>query len=178
MSPPLRVRSNQVDRRRTHVSLPVVGAFYPQLARRDNRGGVQAVMGTSRRVFGIGVAWAVLWLAFWGIVVGVIAVLDPDSIDPGEPLMFVAIFGPMGLLTGIAFGILLTIREHGRTARDLPLMRAAGWGILSTAIVQVAYLGHGDAGLAANIKMALLFAAFGGVVTTAWLVMARRWSRG
>jgi hypothetical protein len=135
-------------------------------------------MGTSRRVFGIGVVWAVLWLAFWGIVAGVIAVLDPDSIDPGEPLMFVFVFGPMGLLTGVAFGILLTIREKGRIVVDLPMARVAGWGILSTAVVQLAYLGHGDAGLAANIMMALLFAAFGGVVTAVWLVMARRWSRG
>ena len=135
-------------------------------------------MGTSRRVFGIGVAWAVLWLAFWGIVAGVIAVLDPDSIDPGEPLMLVAIFGPMGLLTGIAFAILLTLRANGRKVIDLPLIHVACWGILSTAVVQLAYLGHGDAGLAANIQMALLFAAFGGVVTAVWLVMARRWSRG
>lgn len=136
------------------------------------------MIGTSRRVAGIGVAWAVLWLAFWGIVAGVIAVLDPDSIDPGEPLMFVAIFGPMGLLTGVVFAVLLTIWENVRTIADLPLTRVACWGILSTAVVQLAYLGHGDAGLAANIKMALLFAAFGGVVTTVWLVMARRWSRG
>ena len=135
------------------------------------------MIGTSRRVFGIGVAWAVLWLAFWGIVAGVIAVLDPDSIDPGEPLMFVVIFGPMGLLTGVVFGILLTIRENVRTVADLPLTRVACWGILSTAVVQLAYLGHGDAGLGANIQMALLFAAFGGVVTTVWLLMARRWSR-
>ena len=92
--------------------------------------------------------------------------------------MLVAIFGPMGLLTGIAFAVLLTLRANGRKVLDLPLIRVACWGTLSTAVVQLAYLGHGDAGLAANIQMALLFAAFGGVVTTVWLVMARRWSRG
>jgi len=134
--------------------------------------------GAWRRVAGIGVAWATLWLAFWASVLGMIAIVDPDSIDPGEPLMFAFVFGPMGLLTGVAFGMLLTIRERGRTVFDVPMARVAGWGILSTAVVQLAYLGHGDAGLAANIRMALLFAAFGGVVTTAWLVLARRWSRG
>lgn len=77
--------------------------------------------------------------------------------------MLVAIFGSMGLLTGVAFGVLVSIWESGRAVIDLPLTRVAGWGILSTAIVQLAYLGHGDAGLPANIKMALLFSA----ITTA-----------
>ncbi len=31
--------------------------------------------------------------------------------------------------------------------------------------------------LAANIKMALFFSAFGSVIPIAWLVMERRWSR-
>ena len=49
--------------------------------------------------------------------------------------------------------------------------------MIGSAIVQLAYLNHGDVGLAANIRMALLFCAFGGVVTMVWVVMARRWSR-
>ena len=47
--------------------------------------------------------------------------------------------------------------------------------ILGSAIVQMAYLGHGDAGLVANIKMALLFSAIGGVIAIAWLAIARAW---
>ena len=131
-----------------------------------------------RRVLGIGLAWALVWLAFWTIVGVMIGIVDPDSIDPGEPMGMVAVFGPMGLFTGVVFGLLVSIGRGGRTTRDLSLLRAAGWGILSTALVQVAYLGHGDQGLAANITMALLFSAFGGVVTMVWLVMARRWSHG
>jgi hypothetical protein len=38
---------------------------------------------------------------------------------------------------------------------------------------RLAYLGHGDQGLAANIKMALLFTACGGVVTLVWFAIAR-----
>ena len=45
---------------------------------------MESVARTSRRVLGIGVAWAALWLGFWLILLGVIGVLDPDSIDPGE----------------------------------------------------------------------------------------------
>ena len=136
---------------------------------------MDAVLAASRRVLGIGVAWAILWLGFWMILLGIIAVLDPDSIDPGEgALGMAAIFGPMGPLTGMVFGVLLV--RSGRSTADAPWIPVAGWGLLATAIVQVLYLGHGDAGLAANTLMALLFTAFGGLVTTVWLAIAR--SRG
>lgn len=134
------------------------------------------VISTLRRVFGIGVTWAIVWLSFWTIVGGSIAVVDPDSIDPGEGSMFIVIFGSMGFFSGIAFGILLSIAGRGRTITDLSLARVAAWGMLGCAIVQVGYLGHGDQGLAANIQMALLFSAFGGLVTTVWILMARKWS--
>jgi hypothetical protein len=139
------------------------------LAMRNNTGAV-------RRVLGIGLAWATLWLALWTIVVVMIGVLDPDSIDPGEgPMVMLSILGPMGLFSGVAFGILLSIADRGRSAVDRSMIRVAAYGILASAIVQLPYLGHGDSGLAANIQMAMLFCAFGGLVTLAWLVMAR-WS--
>ncbi len=47
--------------------------------------------------------------------------------------------------------------------------------MLGCAIVQLGYLGHGDQGLAANIMVAALFSAVGGVVTLMWLVMVRPW---
>ena len=129
-----------------------------------------------RRVLGIGLAWATLWLALWAIVVVMIGVLDPDSIDPGEgPMVMLSILGPMGLFSGVAFGILLSTADRGRAGIDRSTIRVAGCGILATAIVQLPYLGHGDQGLTANIQMALLFCAFGGLVTLAWLVMTR-WS--
>jgi hypothetical protein len=128
-------------------------------------------------VLGIGLSWGILWLSFWGIVGLVIGVVDPDSIDPGEEWLIVAVFGPMGLFSGIVLGILLSIAERGRTLLDHSVMRVAGWGTLASAIVQSAHLGHGDRGLAANIKMALLFSAIGGIVTIVWLLTARSWWR-
>ena len=130
-----------------------------------------------RRVVGIGAGWAIVWLLFWTVVGLTIAAVDPDSIDPGEPVMMVVILGPMGLLSGIVFAVLLSIRDRGRTEAGFSVMRSVGSGILGCAIVQVAYLGHGDQGLAANIQVALLFSGFGGLVTMVWLVMARGWSR-
>jgi hypothetical protein len=55
--------------------------------------------------------------------------------------------------------------------------RAARWGFLGTAIAQLVYLNHGDLGLVSNIKMALMFSAFGGAVAMVWLVTARRLSK-
>ena len=81
----------------------------------------------------------------------------------------------MGLLSGVAFGVLLFIDSRSRPSVDLSPGRVAGWGILASFIVQLAYLGHGDLGLAANLKTALLFSASGGLVTLVWLVMARSW---
>ena len=104
-----------------------------------------------------------------------IAILDPDSIDPGEGTMFIVIFGPMGFFSGVAFGIIASIDGHWTGIAGRSLIRVAGWGILGSAIVQLAYLGHGDVGLAANLKMALLFTALGGAVTVVWLLIARNW---
>lgn len=132
---------------------------------------------TLRRVLGIGLAWAILWGAFWTIVMVIIGIVDPDSIDPGDSSAAAAALGSMGLFSGVLFGMLLSIGSRGRADIEPSLARVIAWGVLGSAIVQLAYLGHGDQGLAANIKMALLFSALGGVVTGAWLLMTRTWSR-
>ena len=54
--------------------------------------------------------------------------------------------------------------------------RVAVWATVATAIVQVGYLNHGDAGLIANLQMALLFSTFGAPIAIAWLLIARWWS--
>ncbi len=138
-------------------------------------GFVNSKLGTLRHVVAIGLTWGILWLAFWVIVGVVIGIVVPDSIDPGEGPMIVTIFGPMGLLSGIVFGTLLSIGSRGRAVIDHSVLRNAGWGMLGSAIVQSAYLGHGDQGLAANIRMALLFSVIGGLITVVWVLMARRW---
>ena len=131
---------------------------------------------TIRRILGVACAWGILWLAFWTILGMIIGAVDPDSIDPGEPAGMLAVLGPMGFLSGVAFGSLLAIGARG-TAVKPSLTRAGGLGILGTAIVQLAYLGHGDQGLLANLQMALLFSVIGGLVTVVWFVVTRTWSR-
>ncbi len=131
-----------------------------------------------RHALGIGLVWTLVWGLFLVIVGLAIAIAQPHSIGPGEgPLVAAAVLGPMGLFSGIAFGILLKLGGRGRTSLEQPLTRVVAWGVLGTAIVQLAYLDHGDLGLVANIQEALLFSAFGGLVTIVWFLMARGWSQ-
>jgi hypothetical protein len=122
-----------------------------------------------RRVGGVGVVWATLWLVFWVVIAAVIAIVDPDSMDPGEPLGMLAIFAPMGLFSGLAFAGLLFRFAPARPS----LLQASALGVLGTGVVQLAYLGHGDQGLLANLLMAFLFALVGGLVTMAWYATTR-----
>jgi hypothetical protein len=126
-----------------------------------------------KRMFGVALTWAALWLVAWSGIFGVIAVVDPDSIDPGDVEGMAAILGSMGLLAGIAFALLATRAERDTEPAGWPLVRTVAWGLAGTALVQILYLNHGDAGLAANLVMALLLCGLGGVVTLAWLLLAR-----
>ena len=144
--------------------------------RRSLDGALNITDSTPRRVLRFGLTWLLLWAAFWTVVVTIIGIVHPDSIDPGEgPLVIAATLGPLGLLSGMAFGVLRSIWPRGGTP-GRPLVHVASSGILATALVQLPYLGHWDVGLAANINMALASCAVGGVVTIAWLAMMRRWS--
>jgi len=125
-----------------------------------------------RRVVGIAVVWATLWLAFWVVIGTIIGLVDPDSMDPGEPVGMVAIFGPMGPLSSGAFAGLLALGARDASRRP-SFFRIAGFGVLGTAIVQLAYLGHGDNGLLANVQMAMLFSVIGGIITAVWFVVTR-----
>ena len=127
-----------------------------------------------RRALGVGLAWAILWLACWAIIFATIAMVDPDIIDPGEGPIAVAVFGSMGFFTGLVFGMLMSIGRRARFPSGLPFAQVAGRGVLATAVVQLAYLGHGDQGLVANLGVAALFTAIGGFVTCSWFIVARR----
>jgi len=95
---------------------------------------MKALLRKARGVLAVALTWGVLWWAI-GMIVGlVIGVVDPDSIDPGEePLVVGWIIGLVGFLSGLAFGLLLSLAEHRKTILDLSLPRVALWGILGAA---------------------------------------------
>jgi hypothetical protein len=129
-----------------------------------------------RRIAGIGVAWSALWIGAAGLLTFVLSIVDPPSVDPGEPAMAVLVFGSMGLLSGLAFGALLWMAGY-RATFDVSFGRALAWGTLASAIAQMPYLGHGDQGLTANLQVAALLAVVGGVIAMVWLGLARGWKR-
>lgn len=93
---------------------------------------MKAVLRKLRGVMGIGLAWGILWAAIAAAVGLVIGVTDPDSIDPGDAGIPLAM-GIVGLVSGVCFGILLSFAESGKAILDLWLRRAALWGILGSA---------------------------------------------
>jgi len=129
-----------------------------------------------QRITGIGVAWSALWIGAAGLLTFVLSLVDPPSVDPGEPAMAVLVFGSMGLLSGLVFGALLWMAGH-RVNFDVSFGETLGWGTLASAIAQTPYLGHGDQGLVANLQVAVLLAIVGGAIGMAWLALARRWRR-
>ena len=128
-----------------------------------------------QRVLGIGLVWGLLWIAVATAVGMIIGLTDPQSIGPGEGPVALMVLGPMGFFSGIAFAILLVLAERGRNLFGLNIYRTALWGILGSAIVQLGYLNHGDAGLIENLQVALVFCGFGALIAPTWLFLARRW---
>jgi hypothetical protein len=76
-----------------------------------------------------------VWAAIFTALVLIAGLVDPDSIDPGDgPLIRVAGIGAVfGLVSGVGFGLLLSLAEGREAIRDLSLSRAALWGMLGTA---------------------------------------------
>ena len=120
-------------------------------------------------------AWAAIWFVGAMLVGGVIGIVDPDSFDPGDTSGMAMVMGVIGVLSGAAFSALVRIADHRLAGPRCMSNRAIlACGFAGTAIVQTALLGHGDAGLTANVSMALGMCAFGVVVTACWIVLRRR----
>jgi hypothetical protein len=92
---------------------------------------VRKLMGAIR----VSLAWQPLWWLLWALFSILIFVLQPETLDPGEGIAMVKIFGLIGLASGAAFALLLASIESGRNIRDLSTGRIAIWGILGTATV-------------------------------------------
>ena len=124
-----------------------------------------------RRAVRVGLAWMGLWLAFFVIFSAILESASPGSIDPGEPLGLALITGSMGFLSGVMFALL--VPRANRPPASLSWSGAALSGFAATAIVQAAYLGHGDAGLVSNLQVALLFSVIGACIAVMWRALSR-----
>jgi hypothetical protein len=88
-----------------------------------------------RGVLGIGLAWGLIWAAIFATLSAVVGAVRPQVIDAGEgPLDVWPVGAMVGLVSGIAFGILLGLAENHRAIPAIPPGRAALWGIVGSAV--------------------------------------------
>lgn len=91
-----------------------------------------------RGVIGISLIWGILWAVVFGIIATIVGIVDPDSIDPGEEPAIIALMGgAFGAVSGIVYGVALALAESGQSVRNISFLRAALWGMLSSAVFPV-----------------------------------------
>ena len=88
-----------------------------------------------RGALGVTLTWGAAWGAVFAAIWLVVALVDPDSIDPGEfPLVVMGVGAMLGFVSGAVFGALLGVAERGKQVQQLSLVRVALWGALATTV--------------------------------------------
>jgi hypothetical protein len=83
--------------------------------------------------------FAAIWALVGVVLVLIVGQVDPDSIDAGEgPRDVALILGTVGFGTGALCGVLLWLAERGRRFAEVPLLRAAVWGVVAGALLPFA----------------------------------------
>ena len=115
---------------------------------------------------GIGLTWGAILAAIFAAISIIVWLIKPEDIDPGEgPIRVGAIGGGIGLVSGVAFGIVLSFAESGRAIHDLVLGRVAIWGILASAVFPL---------LTGRRDQVFVLCPIGGAVAMAAVAIARR----
>jgi len=132
-----------------------------------------------RGLLGVGLTWGALWSAIGAGIGLVIGIVRPEAWELANPILVWALgMGLYGLVSGVGFGTLLSLREGRKTILDLSLRRVAIWGVLGAAAVPLLFgaLGTFEAGTTvADVLGAILVTAIlGGTFAPASIAIARR----
>lgn len=120
-----------------------------------------------RGLLGTGLTWGLGWAIVTAITGLVIGFFDPDSIDPGESVLgMTAIVGFVGFVSGVAFGVLLSLAEGRKAVRDLSMSRAAVCGVSGASMLPVL--------TPMNDSLLLLVCPLGAAFAAASVLIARR----
>jgi hypothetical protein len=127
----------------------------------------------------VGVTWGGLWAGIGAGIGAVIGVVNPEVWQWTNPIFEWALgMGFYGLVSGVGFGTLLTLREGRKTLFDLSLPRTAMWGLLGAAVVppMCGAVGLFEAGttVADVIGAIAVTGLLGGTFAPASVVIARR----
>lgn len=132
-----------------------------------------------RGLLGVGLTWGALWSVIGAGVGLVLAVVVPDAWGlTARVLDWTIGMGLYGLVSGVGFGSLLALREGRKTVLDIPLRRAAIWGVVGSAAVPLLFgaLGMFELGTttAEVLGAILVTGALGGTFAPAAIAIARR----
>jgi len=138
-------------------------------------------MGLLRKLRGL-LSFGAMWGFTWGVIgagIGaIIGVVNP-GLGLSTPVVEWAIgMGLYGLVSGVGFAGLLSLREGRKRLRELSLWRVAIWGVLGAAAVPPIFglLGTFPAGTTLIDVLGAIgvTAALGGTFATTSVAMARR----
>ncbi len=130
-------------------------------------------------LLGVGVTWGTLWSVIGAGIGFVIGIVSPDAWEGANPIFEWALgMGLYGLVSGIGFGSLLSLREGRKTILNISLRRAATWGVAGAVAVPLLFgaLGTFEAGTTALdvLGAIIVTGVLGGTFAPASIAVARR----
>ena len=132
-----------------------------------------------RGLLGVGITWGTLWAAIGAGVGVVVGLVFPDAWDGANPIVEWAIgMGLYGLVSGLGFGLFLSLRDGRKTILELSMRRAVLWGVLGAVAVPLLFgaLGTFETGttVADVLGAVLVTGTLGGIFAPASIGMAKR----
>jgi hypothetical protein len=106
--------------------------------------------------------WVVLFVLLIG---GIMAVLRPGGGSDAGALRMVGVMAWVGFVSGMVFGVVLSLAESGKAVAEISLVRAGLWGALSSAVFPL---------LTGRADQVAWTCPFGAIIAVGLVVFARR----
>lgn len=88
-----------------------------------------------RGAIGLSLTWGVGWSAVAAVLLAIIGLIDPGSIDPGDVTGMLQVFFALGVISGAVFSMALSLLEHRKSIAELSTGHMAAWGAIGAALL-------------------------------------------